>query len=116
MPNIEIHGYGEAMVHNKGWFAIFVSKTAFSMKEKIDEVMQEIGLGKEAITTIFPSIASTCDGEAKASPFIRISNTKPEETAKIVEALKKAHVIIDTETLTLTSFISSEEMEEETED
>ncbi len=110
MPNIEIHGFGMDTPHNKGWRAIIIGQGAFSIKEKIDEVMREIGLGANAITTIFPSIASTCDSINTPSPYIRISNTKPEETTKIIQALKKAQILMDTETLTLASFTPGDEM------
>ena len=42
MPNIEIHGYADM---------------SDKIKKRIDKCMQDIGLGTEAITTKFSSVA-----------------------------------------------------------
>lgn len=117
MPNIEIHGYGftfpdflNIRLSKDEGCAIYIRREAFFVKQKIEQAIKSIHLQKEAITTIFPSIAVTCDGKNEPAPFIRISNTKPKESRIIIDAPKKRNILLDTETLTLASFTPLEEM------
>lgn len=118
MPNIEIHGYGAIIpdldmletIFHKDICPVFIKREAFSAKIAIKDVLKGIGLEKSAIITIFPSIARSCNDENEEAPFIRISNTKPEETNRIINALKKAQLLTDVETMTLTGFIPGDEM------
>lgn len=109
MPNIEIHGYGrKKSCPSLPLLVVTIAEEAFEMRDRIDKVMQDIGLGGNAITTIYPTIATSCDGEKTRMPYLRISNTKPEETTRIIDKLKEAEIITDIETLTLTGFIPKE--------
>ena len=99
MPNIEIHGL---MGNTK------------ELKIKIDKKMQEIGLGDDAITTIFNSKPESCDGLGdgigKQLPFLRIYASDKNELDKIINALKEMQLWLDVETLILNSFILKEKM------
>ncbi len=106
MPNIEIHGYGKAVREAHDYmYIIMLHEAAFRMKERIDKVMQNNGYGDDAITTVHPTVATSCDGKETPMPYLRISNTKPEESVVIVEALKQAGIVTDVERLTLADFI-----------
>lgn len=106
MPNIEIHG----CVTVKGPdvnVTSFDFSEAFEVKHRVDQVMQQIGLGDDAVTTIIPSLVVTCDGSHKVSPYLRVCSTKSEQTKFVAEALEKAGLGIDIETLTIDDFIKA---------
>lgn len=97
MPNIEIHAKG---------FQV----NAAMVKMAIDAIMKEIGLEKEAITTIIDSTPESCESEPKLMPFIRVCASDVADIDKIVQAFKAKKLGIDVETLLLHSFIPRDEM------
>lgn len=75
------------------------------------EAMQSIGLGKEAIVTIVPSYALSCDGKQRAMPYIRVATTgDDEEVSRILAALKGISRRLDVEVLRLSRFIEAKDM------
>ena len=105
MPNIEIHGYGESPCCSGCYNPVSVYSDAFKIKREIDSVISKLGLEKEAITTIIPSIAQTCDGKNDPAPFLRIFNTNTETGLLIAGALHAAKIFIDVEISVLSCFI-----------
>lgn len=93
MPNIQMYGK-----HPEG------------LKERIELIMQKMGLGGDAITTDMASEPESCDGERRPMPFIRICASKVSDIDRIVEEFKSAGLEIDTETLLLNSFIPADKM------
>ena len=96
MPNIEIHGFSYS---SRGL------TQALALRSKVEKVMQEIGLGEDAITNVVPSLAVSCDGKRESLPFLRIVSDKRKNFKKIRLALRKAGIYIDVESLRLESFI-----------
>ena len=91
MPNIEI--YGDA-----------------NLKSHIDKIMQEIGLGDEAITTIINSRPESCDGNNKSMSFVRVCSSRGDHLHDILIAFREKKLGVDTETLLLSGFIPAEKM------
>jgi hypothetical protein len=96
MPNIQICGFGAI--------------AADQLKRHIDKVMQEIGLGNDAITSIVEMNAESCDGKRTKMPYLRICSTNAREIKKIIGALKKAKIKEDVEWLVLDGFIPAAKM------
>ena len=88
------------------------STTYEELKPKIDQVMQELGLGDDAVTTPHWHPAESCDGKRTPMPYIVVSSTNEQEITVIIVALKKANLRLDCERLPLpeNGFIPAEKM------
>jgi len=99
MPNIEIYdGRG------------FLGGGEHPLKSRIDQIMQELGLGDDAITTIICCQPESCDGKKKPMPFVRVCCKDADEMEKIIKAFKEHKLGVDTEKLLLGGFIPADEM------
>lgn len=96
MPNIEIRG--------------FSPEESDKMKETIDRILSEIDLSAEAITSIMPMAAQSCDEKRTPQPYLRICSEKKREIDKVASALKRNGVAKDVECLLLYRYISASDM------
>jgi len=80
------------------------------LKSRIDRILQELGLGHDAITTIIDCTPESCDGRKKPMPFIRVCCTDADEMEEIIKAFKERKLGVDTEKLLLGGFIPADEM------
>ncbi len=96
MPNIMICGFPTAQ--------------ADTLKVKIDQVMSDLGLGGDAVTSITKMYAESCNGERIPMPYLRICSTDGYEIRRIIETLKNAKLGVDVEWLVLGGFIPAAEM------
>ncbi|MEK7542847.1 MAG: hypothetical protein AAB503_00885 [Patescibacteria group bacterium] len=96
MPNIMICGFPEVQANK--------------LKVKICQVMMDLNLGSDAVTSIVNMRVVSCDGKETPMPYIRICSTDGLEIRNITDALKKAKVLVDVEWLVLNSFIPAAEM------
>jgi hypothetical protein len=76
----------------------------------IDAIMATMGLEYDAITDIVASDAKSCDPQKKHSPYIRVCDTSWLRRQKIIRALRKANIGMDTEQKKLNGFIPAEMM------
>ena len=83
MPNIHMVGF-EASEYRR-------------LKDIIDQAMQILGLGNDAVTTYVQALVSFCDGKNTPAPYISISSTKPEELLDIKEILQALDIGVDCE-------------------
>lgn len=83
MPNIQFHGFSRAEYN--------------ALKFKVDEAMKTVGLENEAVTTFFPSIVESCDGERTAMPYLHIFSSQLEHVVQIQAALCARKIFIDIE-------------------
>ncbi len=88
------------------------------LKPLIDRVIQSLDLGDDAVTTFFPypaCVTESCNGTRKRMPYIRVCSTGgAEEVGRIVQALKKANLRVDSEKefLPPDGFIPAEQMQD----
>ena len=87
----------------------FPPKKAEGLRTSIEVIMQDIGLGNEALTSIVDMETKSCDGTRSPKPYLRICSTDAEEQ-QITDALKKAGVKVDVEWMPLSNFIPADEM------
>ncbi len=92
MPNIEICGYS--------------TEEAATIQSRIESIMQEMGLGEDAVTSIIPMTVTSCDGKRSPKPFLRICSTDMNEINRILLKIAKGDLRADIETLVLTGFVS----------
>jgi hypothetical protein len=92
MPNLMMFGYDEP--------------SARRLKEKIDPVMQKLGFGEDAVTTIISATVEFCDGHCTPGPYIRVCSTASSAITRIIEALENAGVNEDVEWLIIDGFKS----------
>lgn len=102
MPNIHVIGFTRSEYEER-------------LKPLIDRVMQDLGLGSDAITTFWPSTdcqAESCDGARKPMPYIVVRADTLEAVNQIVDALKAADIMVDCEKSVLpeNGFISAKDM------
>lgn len=72
--------------------------------------MQELGLAKDAVTTVICCTPESCDGKKKPMPFIRVCCTDVDEMERIIQAFKEHKLGVDTEKLLISEFIPADEM------
>ena len=100
MPNIWMIGF-EVMEYHRA-------------KALIDQAMQSIDLGGEAVTTYLgESLVTSCDGKKTKMPYLIVSTTGgDEEMRQIVDALRAQDLRVDCEKHPLPSdgFIDKEHM------
>src|SRR5665647_937059 len=95
MPNIFICGYG---------------KKARELKDFIDELMQEMDLQDDAITSIVETRPESCDGKNKRKPHLWVRSTDKEEIFRIIELFKEKGLRQDLEWDVIGGFILAEDM------
>lgn len=99
MPNLMVHGFHTESSHDPQLVSDMIN------------AMQSIGLGDEAIITIVPSCAWSCDGQQRSMPYVRIATTgSAEEVDRIIEALRAKSIGLDIEVLRLSRFIEAKDM------
>lgn len=87
------------------------SRTAKTLREKIDRVIRGLGLGDEAITDIaMGHVTRSCDGRERAMPYLLVCSTDIGEIGDIMKALIRAGIAQDTEWLLLGGFKSADDM------
>jgi hypothetical protein len=96
MANIEIRG--------------FIPAKATQLKEKIDEVVQIIGLSDEVITSICSLKAQSCDRKYMHTPYLRICFIDSQEMEVIIRSFQEHGVHEDVEWLKLNGFMSKQQM------
>jgi hypothetical protein len=92
MPNLMMFGYDEP--------------SARRLKGKIDPIMQELGFGEDAVTTVISATVEFCDGHGTPSPYIRVCSTALDAITRIIEALEIAGINEDIEWLVVDGFKS----------
>lgn len=100
MPNIMMFGFTEDQYQKK--------------KKIINQTMQELYLGNDAVTTRVVSEVESCDSKQTQMPYIVVRSTGGlEEINKIVEALKTKKIGVDCEKEPLPpgGFIPAKEMQ-----
>lgn len=80
------------------------------LRSDVVAVLDGLGLGSEAVTSIVPMRVESCDGKRTPSPYLRVCSTDADEVRRIVDALKKAGIGVDVEWLVLNGFIPASEM------
>lgn len=95
MPNIFICGY---------------EMRAGAMKNKIDGIMQKMGLQDEAITSIVDMKAESCDGKKTIQPYLRVCSTDKAQILEIIHAFKEKGIGEDVEWLVVDGFIPADKM------
>ena len=96
MPNIWIIGY-RGVAESR-------------LKSKIDEIMQSLGLGKDAVTTALSVDVDSCDGNYTQMPYVRVTSTSKEEVDLIIRAFKEFNLKEDLEWDVIGGFIPSNKM------
>lgn len=96
MPNIQICG--------------FSAQKSQRLRTIVDEVVQELGLGADAVTSIVNCDVRHCDGLKVSAPYLRICSTSAKEIRTIIKALKAKKAWVDVEWLVLDGFIPDHEM------
>lgn len=87
MPNIHFLGFSE-----QGYRII---------KPRVNEVLKEIGLDTEAITTFHPgSVAESCDGKKTNMPYLHIFSSNEEHISRIINAFVENEMFFDIESST----------------
>ena len=96
MPNIHLCGFpsGEANV----------------LKNEIDALMQDLGLGDDAVTTIWEVTVQSCDGKRTPRPYVAISSSSLTQMGAILGIFKKAQLGVDVECVTIDEFIPACDM------
>lgn len=96
MPNIFICGFGDE---------------AEGLKRFVDDIMLDLGLQDDAITSIIETRPESCDGNRKSTPYIWVRSTKAGEIFLIIDALKEKGLRRDVEWDIIGGFIPAKKME-----
>ncbi|MEK7181232.1 MAG: hypothetical protein AAB738_02780 [Patescibacteria group bacterium] len=91
MPNVKICG--------------FSTPEAASLKGVVNLVMERLGLTNDAITSIIPMEAVSCDKAQTPKPYICVCSTNRDEIFSIIKALGRAGLKVDVEWLVLDGFV-----------
>ena len=83
MPNIHMIG--------------FMPSEYRRLKEIVDQTMQGLGLGDDAVRTYVEALVRSCDGKHNPMPYIAVTSTKKEEIDTIIGALQAAGIKVDCE-------------------
>lgn len=83
MPNIGLHGYGNAV----------------ELRERILSCIQKVGLGSEAITEIVRSETQSCDGNDGNMPFLSLFSPELKNVEIILEGFSKNGIHEDVEVI-----------------
>lgn len=101
----------EALVPNINFIGYSVEDYR-KYKNRIDAVLQKMELGEDAVTTFLPgSLVESCDGKRTSMPYLKIFNSNPEQTEKIVVNMAVSGLFFDIEKSS-GGFISEAEMRE----
>lgn len=113
MPNIQIRGF--SILHyisfdpDSGWRCAFPGEP-LAIRTKIEQIVQDMGLGSDSVVEIVPTIITSCDGKRTFMPYLRICDTNKERMRRIVKAFKKANISMDVEELLLSRFTLAKNM------
>jgi len=96
MPNIFICGYER--------------EKAEDLKKIIDEVMKEMKLQHDAITSVVDMKTESCDGIRKSMPYLRICSTDKAQISEIIKSFRERKLEEDVEWIIMDGFIPAYEM------
>lgn len=88
----------------------YENKAAKLLKEFIDDLMREIGLENDAITSVMKSDTRSCDGEKEPRPYLWVRGTSQEEIFRVIEKFKETGLRQDVEWDVIGGFIPADEM------
>lgn len=95
MPNISFHG--------------FTLMRFIELKSQVDQTLQTMGYGVNAVTEFINSNVISCDGKKSSMPFIRVASTgNIDEIKQIIIALQAAGLNEDFEMLILDGFVQKD--------
>ena len=108
MPNIEIHGFP---VH---FLQPIESSDVELVVNRIEKVLQDLGLGGKAITDVVPSLARMADGSKKRTPYLRVLVSRKEAHLldTLIPALREAIPEMEVEDLLLEHYYRSKNDED----
>lgn len=111
MPNIQICGFSIHISFNPdcGWECAFPGKP-LEIRNEVEQVMQNMGLGNESVVEIIPTIVTSCDGKRMFMPYLRVCDSDKKQMKQIVKALKEANINMDVEELLLSGFTLAKDM------
>lgn len=96
MPNIGIHGWQD--------------EEAQKLRGKIDECLQDIGLGEDAVTEIFLTDVQSCNGKKTRRPYIRLFSTEIKHIPAILTQFQNEDIHEDVEVLYPPMFFEGKEI------